>query len=165
MSWRAPSRASDDRARSLKEKELGHAMELSPGEDLKRPNAHQGYDWGIDNDEDYSKGLEDSLDSSAYPQYAPAPYYPRDYRSNLSLLFGFSLLYEPCAQVFVVVYSLELKAKATSLISFWATISHNPGRTNKPPNMAGLEKSLQHYYEFGDHIHFPEHDDWMYLLE
>ncbi|CAL0329688.1 unnamed protein product [Lupinus luteus] len=28
----------DDRARSLKEKELGHAMELSPGEDLKRPN-------------------------------------------------------------------------------------------------------------------------------
>ncbi|CAL0327808.1 unnamed protein product [Lupinus luteus] len=101
MSWRAPSRASDDRARSLKEKELGHSMELSPGEDLKRPNAHQGYDWGIDNDEDYSKGLEDSLDSSAYPQYAPAPYYPRDY-------------------------------------SFWATISHNPGRANKPPNMAGF---------------------------
>ncbi|OIW04077.1 hypothetical protein TanjilG_00637 [Lupinus angustifolius] len=92
MSWRAPSRASDDRARSLKEKELGHAMELSPGEDLKRPNAHQGYDWGIDTDEDYSKGLEDSLDSSTYPPYAPAPYYPRDYRicggCNQEILYG-----------------------------------------------------------------------------
>ncbi|XP_019461198.1 PREDICTED: protein DA1-related 2-like [Lupinus angustifolius] len=80
MSWRAPSIASDDPARSQKQKDLGHAMELSSAEDLKRPNAHQGYGWGTYNDEDYSKGLPDSLGSSAYPPHAPAPYYPRDYR-------------------------------------------------------------------------------------
>ncbi|KAE9606147.1 hypothetical protein Lalb_Chr10g0104811 [Lupinus albus] len=81
MSWRAPSIASDGRARSQKQKELGHAMELSSAEDLKRPNAHQGYKWGTYNDEDYYyKGLPDNLGSSAYPSHDPAPYYPRDYR-------------------------------------------------------------------------------------
>ncbi|WJX64068.1 Protein DA1-related 2 [Trifolium repens] len=94
LSWRAPSRALDDRARAQKEKEdLGHAMSLSSAEDMKRPNAHQGYRWGEENDEDYGKSLHDNFSSSAHPPYAPAPFYPTEYRRicggcNQDIIYG-----------------------------------------------------------------------------
>jgi hypothetical protein len=42
--------------------------------------AHQGYRWGEENDEDYGKSLHDNFNSSAHPPYAPAPFYPTEYR-------------------------------------------------------------------------------------
>ncbi|XP_017429182.1 protein DA1-related 2 isoform X1 [Vigna angularis] len=83
--WGAPSRALDDRARAQKEKEdLGHAMALSSAEDLKRPNAHQGYSWGEDTEDDYSKAPMDTLSSSAHPPFAPTPFYPHEYSLSLN---------------------------------------------------------------------------------
>ncbi|KAG4964753.1 hypothetical protein JHK85_039728 [Glycine max] len=92
--WGAPSRALDDRARAQKEKEdLGHAMALSSAEDLKRPNAHQGYNWGEDTGDDYSKAPRDTLNSSAHPPFAPTPFYPHEYRRicggcNQEIMYG-----------------------------------------------------------------------------
>ncbi|KAL1308108.1 hypothetical protein HN51_050040 [Arachis hypogaea] len=94
IAWRAPPRPFDDgsRAHNRENDDLGHAMSRSSAEDLKRPNAHEGYNWGTDND-DYGKALQDSLNSSAYPPYNAAPYYPRDYRKicggcNQEILYG-----------------------------------------------------------------------------
>ncbi|QHO22844.1 uncharacterized protein DS421_12g358600 [Arachis hypogaea] len=56
------------RAHNREKDDLNHAMSRSSAEDLKRPNAHEGYNWGTDND-DYGKAFQDSLNSSAYPPY------------------------------------------------------------------------------------------------
>ncbi|RVW49299.1 Protein DA1-related 2 [Vitis vinifera] len=78
MVWRVPPRSLDGRPRSDKEKEdLDHAIALSLAEDLKRP---KGYGWRSDTDEDLSRSLHDSLNTSSYPPYAPTPYYPSGYR-------------------------------------------------------------------------------------
>ncbi|KAF7816388.1 protein DA1-related 2 isoform X2 [Senna tora] len=75
----APARSLDDRTRAQKEKEdQDHALALSLAEDLKKPNAHQKYRWRTDTDEDYARSLQDSLNSSANPPYAPSPFYPRE---------------------------------------------------------------------------------------
>nr|CAN69394.1 hypothetical protein VITISV_021011 [Vitis vinifera] len=80
MVWRVPPRSLDGRPRSDKEKEdLDHAIALSLAEDLKRP---KGYGWRSDTDEDLSRSLHDSLNTSSYPPYAPTPYYPSGYRFN-----------------------------------------------------------------------------------
>lgn len=78
-------------------------MALSSAEDLKRPNgwylifekvfviemfginlvfplARQGYSWGEDTEDDYSKAPMDTLSSSAHPPFAPTPFYPHEYR-------------------------------------------------------------------------------------
>ncbi|KAF7831023.1 protein DA1-related 2 isoform X1 [Senna tora] len=78
MVWRNPARSLDDRSRAQKEKEdLEHAIALSLAEDLKRPNARQGYRWRTDTDEDYEREHHDSLNSSAHPPYNPS-FHPRD---------------------------------------------------------------------------------------
>ncbi|XP_057979092.1 protein DA1-related 2 isoform X2 [Malania oleifera] len=79
MVWRAPARSLDDRAGPKKEKEeLDHAIALSLSEDLKRrPNGHR---WRTNNDEDLAGALQDNLNTSSYPPYAPTQYYPTGYR-------------------------------------------------------------------------------------
>jgi len=44
------------------------------------PLAHQGYNWGEDTGDDYSKAPRDTLNSSAHPPFAPTPFYPHEYR-------------------------------------------------------------------------------------
>lgn len=78
MAWRAPTRSVDDRSRTEKDREESdHALALSLAEDLKRPN---GYRWWKDYDEDIARALQDSLNSSSYPPFAPNHYHPRGYR-------------------------------------------------------------------------------------
>ncbi|KAJ9684380.1 hypothetical protein PVL29_016712 [Vitis rotundifolia] len=78
MVWRVPPRSLDGCPRSDKDKEdLDHAIALSLAEDLKKP---KGYGWRSDTDEDLSRSLHDSLNTSSYPPYAPTPYYPSGYR-------------------------------------------------------------------------------------
>ncbi|XP_059666324.1 protein DA1-related 2-like isoform X1 [Cornus florida] len=78
MVLRAPARSLDDRSRAGKEKEeLDRSIALSLAEDLNRPN---GYRWKTDNDEEISRALQESLDLSSYPPYAPPAYYPGCYR-------------------------------------------------------------------------------------
>ncbi|XP_057431404.1 protein DA1-related 2-like isoform X2 [Lotus japonicus] len=77
MVWRVPIRSSGNRARSQKEEEdLDRAIALSLGEGLKKPS---GYRWRTSTDEDHTKALQDRMHSSAYPPYAPLPFYPRGY--------------------------------------------------------------------------------------
>ncbi|XP_025014035.1 protein DA1-related 2 isoform X1 [Ricinus communis] len=77
VSWRAPARSLDEHTRPGKEKEESdHAMALSLAEDWKRP----GYRWRTDNDEELARALQDSLNPSGYPPYAPPQYYQRGYR-------------------------------------------------------------------------------------
>ncbi|KAH6777646.1 DA1-related protein 2 [Perilla frutescens var. frutescens] len=75
---RAPSRSSDDRSRSNKEKEeLDRAVALSLAEDLNKPN---GYRWRTGNDEDRARTLHDSFNSAPYPPYGPRDYNQEGYR-------------------------------------------------------------------------------------
>ncbi|KAJ1422269.1 Zinc finger, LIM-type [Sesbania bispinosa] len=77
MVWRAPAKSLGDRARFQKEEDdLNHAMTLPLGEGIKRPT---GYRWRTGTEEDYDKALQDRMHSSAYPPYAPLPFYPRGY--------------------------------------------------------------------------------------
>ncbi|KAK6929406.1 Protein DA1-like domain, partial [Dillenia turbinata] len=78
MVWRAPVRSLDDRSRADREKEeLDRAIALSLSEDLKRPS---GYKWRSETDEEIAKALQENLNTSSYPPYAPTQYYPRSYR-------------------------------------------------------------------------------------
>ncbi|XP_050212212.1 protein DA1-related 2 isoform X2 [Mercurialis annua] len=81
VSLRAPARSLDEHSRHGKEKdESDHAMALSLSEDWKRP----GYRWRTNHDEELAKALQDNLNSSGYPPYAPnqstyPPYAPSQY--------------------------------------------------------------------------------------
>ncbi|CAH2051005.1 unnamed protein product [Thlaspi arvense] len=67
----------DDYSRSRKEREeLDHAIALSLAEDMKRPPGYKGW---TDNIGD-PRAPQGSLNSSAYPPYAPNNYYPTGYR-------------------------------------------------------------------------------------
>ncbi|XP_028776172.1 protein DA1-related 2 isoform X2 [Neltuma alba] len=71
--WRNPSRSLDDRSRAQKDKEdLDRAIALSLAEDLKRPNARQGYRCHGNFDEDYAGEFQDNQNSSAHPPYTRA---------------------------------------------------------------------------------------------
>ncbi|KAJ7964585.1 DA1-related protein 2 [Quillaja saponaria] len=90
MVWGAPARSLGDRGRAQKEKEeLDHAIAISMAEDLKRPN---GYRWRADTDEDLPRGVQDSLNPSAYPPYTPRQFYPSGHRvcggCNQEIVYG-----------------------------------------------------------------------------
>ncbi|XP_038891050.1 protein DA1-related 2 isoform X4 [Benincasa hispida] len=78
MVWRAPARSSDDPSRAQKEKEeLDHAIALSLAEDLKKRNRSR---WRTDNDEAIARELQDKMNLSPYPSFAPPQFHPIDYR-------------------------------------------------------------------------------------
>uniref|UniRef100_A0A9I9DTJ1 LIM zinc-binding domain-containing protein n=1 Tax=Cucumis melo TaxID=3656 RepID=A0A9I9DTJ1_CUCME len=68
----------DDPSRAQKEKEeLDHAIALSLAEDLKKRNRSR---WRTENDEAIARELQDKMNLSPYPSFAPPQYHPSDYR-------------------------------------------------------------------------------------
>ncbi|KAL5717247.1 Protein DA1-related 2 [Ranunculus cassubicifolius] len=76
MAWHAPSRSKDEQS-STKNKELDRAVSLPLADDSSKQN---GYKRPRDNDEDLARALQESLNMSSRPPYAPSQNFSRGYR-------------------------------------------------------------------------------------